>query len=181
VACTGVHGANRLASNSLLEGLVFAERIAADLAARHAAGELPERTVDVAAAEAARPVPLPAPETRARIQHLMSRGAGVIRSAESLAETMAGLLELSRDAAADAAEQKPAHPGVETWEAANLLLVATALVTAATERTETRGCHWREDHPERDDARWQRHLITTLEPNGLRLTEAALADSTEEH
>ncbi|MGC0313051.1 L-aspartate oxidase [Kitasatospora acidiphila] len=181
VACTGVHGANRLASNSLLEGLVFAERIAADLTERHRAGELPERTVDVAAAAAAQPVPLPAPETRARIQHLMSRGAGVLRSAESLAETTAGLAELSRDAAADAAEQKPADPRVETWEAANLLLVAAALVTAAGARTETRGCHWREDHPERDDARWQRHLITTLDTTGVRLTDSTLAESTEEH
>jgi L-aspartate oxidase len=181
VACTGVHGANRLASNSLLEGLVFAERITADLTARHAAGELPERTVDVEAAGAAVPVALPAPETRARIQHLMSQGAGVIRSAESLARAAAGLAELGRTAADDAAEQKPADPRVETWEAANLLLVATALVTAATERTETRGCHWREDRPERDDARWQRHLITTLDADGVRLAERPLADSTEEY
>ncbi|MFE4973907.1 L-aspartate oxidase [Kitasatospora sp. NPDC056651] len=166
VACTGVHGANRLASNSLLEGLVFAERIAADLAERHAAGELPERTVDVAAARAARPVPLPASEARAEIQRLMSRGAGVLRSAASLADAAAGLALLAEQARCHMAEEKPADPRVETWEAANLLLVATALVAAAAQREETRGGHWREDFPERDDAHWRRHLITTLAAAG---------------
>ncbi len=162
VACTGVHGANRLASNSLLEGLVFAERIAADLTARHTAGELPERSVDVAAARTARAVPLPAPEARADIQRLMSKGAGVLRSAASMAATAAGLAALGEEAYAHLAEEKPADPRVETWEAANLHLVATALVAAAAQREETRGCHWREDFPERDDAQWQRHLVTTL-------------------
>ncbi|MFF2075493.1 L-aspartate oxidase [Kitasatospora sp. NPDC058162] len=166
VACTGVHGANRLASNSLLEGLVFAERIAADLAARNAAGELPERTVDVAAARAAQPVPLPPSEARAEIQRLMSRGAGVVRSAASMADTAAGLALLAEQAHFHVAEEKPADPRVETWEAANLLLVATALVAAAAQREETRGCHWREDFPERDDAHWRRHLITTLAASG---------------
>ncbi|MFD7410087.1 L-aspartate oxidase [Kitasatospora purpeofusca] len=166
VACTGVHGANRLASNSLLEGLVFAERIAADLTARHAAGDLPERVVDVEAARAARPVPLPAPEARAEIQRLMSRGTGVLRSAASMAATAAGLARLAEQTRAAVAEEKPADPRVETWEAANLLLVADALVTAAAQREETRGCHWREDFPERDDAHWQRHLITTLTASG---------------
>lgn len=162
VACTGVHGANRLASNSLLEGLVFAERIAADLTARHAAGELPERSVDVAAARTARAVPLPAPEARAEIQRLMSSGAGVLRSAASMAATAAGLASLGEQAYAQLADEKPADPRVETWEAANLHLVASAMVAAAAQREETRGCHWREDFPERDDARWRRHLVTTL-------------------
>ncbi|WP_030267809.1 L-aspartate oxidase, partial [Streptomyces sp. NRRL B-24484] len=166
VACTGVHGANRLASNSLLEGLVFAEAIAADLAARWAAGDLPERTVDAAAARGARAVPLLAPEARAEIQRLMSRGAAVLRSAASMAATAEGLDRLAADAREHAAGEKPADPRVETWEATNLHLVATALVAAAALREETRGCHWREDFPDRDDAHWRRHLVTTLDADG---------------
>ncbi|MFK4273602.1 L-aspartate oxidase, partial [Streptomyces milbemycinicus] len=61
---------------------------------------------------------------------------------------------------------KTAEPGVGTWEATNLHLVARVLVAAALRREETRGCHWREDRPERDDAAWRRHLLVTLRPDG---------------
>lgn len=83
-----------------------------------------------------------------------------------MAAAAEGLALLAGQTRAAAAEEKPADPRVETWEAANLLLVADALVTAAAQREETRGCHWREDFPERDDAHWQRHLITTLTASG---------------
>ncbi|HEY9438464.1 MAG TPA: L-aspartate oxidase, partial [Streptomyces sp.] len=53
----------------------------------------------------------------------------------------------------------------EAWEVTNLLLVARVLVAAALEREETRGCHWREDHPERDDADWRRHIVVRMEPD----------------
>ncbi|MFC8532364.1 L-aspartate oxidase [Streptomyces sp. NPDC057249] len=164
VACTGVHGANRLASNSLLEGLVFAERIAADIVAdRPRSG--------AAVGPAGTPVPLQAPETRLTVQRAMTRGAGVLRSAESLAAAADALEELRRATrGTGAAETKPAVPGVEAWEATNLLLVARVLVAAARAREETRGCHWREDRPERDDAEWRRHLVVRLDPeDGLVL------------
>ncbi|MFH8685046.1 L-aspartate oxidase [Streptomyces lydicus] len=165
VACTGVHGANRLASNSLLEGLVFAERIAADIV------ENPAPRTPAAARPAAprATLPLLAPETRTAVQRIMAAGAGVLRSADSLARAAAELDRLHREATeastanTPGAAHKAPEPGVEAWEATNLLCVARVLVAAARRREETRGCHWREDHPDRDDASWQRHFRITLD------------------
>ncbi|MFG3099527.1 L-aspartate oxidase [Streptomyces sp. NPDC048182] len=156
VACTGVHGANRLASNSLLEGLVYAERIAADIASA------PPRTrTPVPVPHPARPAhPLLPPEARFAVQRIMTEGAGVLRSAASLARAAEQLDALHTEAREALREQgKTAEPGVDTWEATNLLCVARALVAAAARREETRGCHWREDRPDRDDAAWRRHIV----------------------
>lgn len=163
VACTGVHGANRLASNSLLEGLVFAERIADDVVASldGRGARVPEGVVPEPGG-----APLLASEARYEVQRIMSAGAGVLRSAESLTAA-AGALERLHTAAVEAydREGKTAEPCVETWEATNLSLVARVLVAAARRREETRGCHWREDRPERDDQEWRRHLVVRLTPH----------------
>ncbi|GIF07783.1 L-aspartate oxidase [Actinoplanes siamensis] len=149
VACTGVHGANRLASNSLLEGLVFAKRIADDIGA-----DLP------AQAEPARTDPAPAwvadPAVRTELQRVMTRGAGVLRSADSL-DTAAK--ELARLA------ESRATPNTAAWEATNLLTVAAALVASARTRRETRGCHWREDYPTAADE-WRGHLLDSIDRDG---------------
>ncbi|MCK8677855.1 L-aspartate oxidase [Streptomyces lichenis] len=176
VACTGVHGANRLASNSLLEGLVFAERIA-DAIAEDVRGQ--------AAAPAPHPaprvLPLLDPALRTRVQQVMTAGAGVLRSEASLAEA-AGLLDVLRTEAVAAGDPldgavKAAEPGVDAWETTNLLCVARVLVAAARRREETRGCHWREDHPERDDDGWRRHLVVRLSPDRtLDVTATATQD-----
>ncbi len=175
VACTGVHGANRLASNSLLEGLVYAERIAADIAARHADGTLQARVSAPVAIPPTPAHPLLAPETRFAIQRIMTEGAGVLRSATSLTHADDQLRRLYADAGDALAERgKTAEPGVDSWEATNLLCVAQVLVAAALRRVETRGCHWREDHPERQDDTWRRHIVVRLNPDltlNLRTTE----------
>ncbi|MFI6053284.1 L-aspartate oxidase [Streptomyces violascens] len=159
VACTGVHGANRLASNSLLEGLVFAENIAADIVAGSST-PVQDKAVDpgLPAGPHGGPVPLLDPAARIQIQRIMTEGAGVLRSADSLAEAAARLEAIRAD------EHKAAVPGVEAWETTNLLLVSRVLVAAAAAREETRGCHWREDRPDRDDAAWQRHLVVRITP-----------------
>ncbi|EFG64849.1 L-aspartate oxidase [Streptomyces sp. SPB074] len=186
VACTGVHGANRLASNSLLEGLVYAERIAAHLVTRHraAAERSPAASAPdgQAATDASEPVREPVrdrvrtevlqyAEDRFAVQRAMSEGAGVLRSAASLraaAEALDALRARSlaaagRDGASAPGDARPAEPGVETWQATNLLTVARVLTEAALAREETRGCHWREDHPERDDPDGARHIVVTLD------------------
>jgi L-aspartate oxidase len=145
-ACTGVHGANRLASNSLLEGLVFAERIGADLARG-----LPEHS---APAPDHRQPALLDPSTMDKVQRLMAAKAGVIRNATGLAEAVRGLRQIGLE--------QSDKPSVEAWEATNLHLIATALVAAATARTETRGSHWREDFPDSSDD-WIGHLIVSLD------------------
>ena len=149
VACTGVHGANRLASNSLLEGLVFAARIAEMLDATPAPG---------APVDAGLPTGLVDPEARSELQRVMTEGAGVLRSADSLAATDKALRAIS--------ERMVSQPQTEAWETTNLLTVATALAHAATLRQETRGCHWREDHPDRDDEKWRARIRQSLDETG---------------
>ncbi|HVU74692.1 MAG TPA: L-aspartate oxidase [Mycobacteriales bacterium] len=154
-ACTGVHGANRLASNSLLEGLVFAARIGKSLLA-----ELPSRQ------EPAPPVDGPTwlldPSARTDVQRVMSEGAGVLRSETSLQATAKALDAVRHDGVVD--------PAPDAWQTTDLHTVATALVAAACLRTETRGGHWREDFPETDEA-WRTHLVSRLEPDGTLVTE----------
>ncbi|GAA0982126.1 L-aspartate oxidase [Nocardioides aquaticus] len=151
VACSGVHGANRLASNSLLEGLVFSRRIAE---------VLPDEL---------RPWSDPADDPRAAgavdgdvrgvLQETMTARAGVLRSAAGLA--------VAADVLDGLADRPATALGVDAWEATNLVTVSSALVAAATVREETRGSHWREDHPERDDARFAGHVDLRLDGSGV--------------
>lgn len=149
-SCTGVHGANRLASNSLLEGLVFADRIGALLP-----DGLPGR------ADPATPTTVPgliSAAARPALQQAMTDGVGVLRSAESIGDAQAGLAGLPLAGAAEA--------GTPAWETTNLHAVATTIASAAGIRAETRGSHWREDYPDRSDADWRRRIITRLAPDG---------------
>jgi L-aspartate oxidase len=158
-ASTGVHGANRLASNSLLEGLVFADRIVRDLN-RYLAR--PERTV--------RKIKLDLPtecwpgnepsvvaEARGSLGALMSDSCGIVRDDQGLAACDA---EIGRLRAALA----PPGRRVDDIEVFNLLTVASLITCSARERQESRGVHLRSDFPERDDEHWRRHVTIRNAP-----------------
>jgi L-aspartate oxidase len=154
VACTGLHGANRLASNSLLEGLVFGARAARAMIEPPRAAPLKDdrrlqregavrmeregfsRAIDVR-------MTIPA------IQTLMWRSVGLFRERTGLQTAVARL---------EAAGALPMAPTIEGTRQRNLLTVATLIARAALRREESRGGHFREDFPERDDIHWKVHL-----------------------
>jgi len=151
VASSGVHGANRLASNSLLEGLVFARRIAVKLQA-----EPPRRPP----AQDHRQPGLIHRAVVPAMQQAMSRYAGGLRDAAGLDRCSGELVKL--------AAQSAAEPGLESWEASNMMMVATAIVASARLREESRGAHWRDDFEGRREE-WHGHLIAEHDAQlGLR-------------
>jgi L-aspartate oxidase len=152
VARTGLHGANRLASNSLLEGLVVGTRAARAVAADHASGALGDPRTATETEPVARPV-----ADRPVLQQLMSRHAAIGRDHDGL-EVVAKSL--------DAMSERRVPRGRGDVEDAALHLVARALVFAAGERQESRGCHLRHDHAGRDDERWRRSLVVGLDDAG---------------
>lgn len=164
VASTGVHGANRLASNSLLEGLVFSDRVVRDLDryidtlpedVRRLRFDLPEQathrasTSDVAA-------------VRQRLTDLMQTKVGILRDGADLQSATDELRAMYSALQVDA-------PGPAEYELLNLLTVATHVAKSALLREESRGVHLREDFAERDDEHWHRHIT-------LRLPEIRVVD-----
>jgi L-aspartate oxidase len=157
-ACTGVHGANRLASNSLLEGLVFGARAAAAMtgpvmsATRFAiAGEPPASTPragqesDVPSAQA--------------VRDLMWRHAGLLRSRETLEPLVARLCGWRGHLARTGSQAAPQR---EFRRLSSLLTVSLLIARAALRREESRGGHFRTDFPRRDDIHWQKHVSDVL-------------------
>jgi L-aspartate oxidase len=144
VACTGVHGANRLASNSLLEGLVFGARAAS---AMREAGAAVSGSSEAVGRFAASPGGTDA--LLKQLQHGMWRDAGLLRDAAGLSTVQR---ELERLRVAPAAQRS-------SLELANLHAVAELIVLSALAREESRGAHYRNDFPKRDDAQFAKHSV----------------------
>jgi len=153
-ACTGVHGANRLASNSLLEGLVFARRSAQAIAQDNPQKE----PVVITHAQDSYLVPH---RLRREMQGVMDRNVGVLRSRESLEHAQHWL---------DTLDTTGARECTEDWESANMYAISTVLTHHALLREETRGSHWREDYPSQEQA-YQGRLVSHRNADGDVITE----------
>jgi L-aspartate oxidase len=162
VACTGVHGANRLASNSLLEGLVFGARASSAMQQDARAGVMAEGSwlmadgmvnggtgspSTIPSAMSHQPSAVSAVMAASDIRDLMWRSVGLFRSRSGLEDAVA---RLDTAEPADAAHR-------------HLLVVARLIARAALRREESRGAHYRSDFPQRDDGRWRIHMMDEIE------------------
>ena len=152
-ACNGLHGANRLASNSLIEALVCGQRCG-ELAGQglaEANDKLTARRIDWAAPLSQR-TELDLADVRNSLRSLMWRNVGIVRQGERLAETIE-IIEFWGRYTLDKEFFDPAW-----WEIQNMLTASYVIAEAALRRTETRGVHYREDFPNTDPA-WARHQV----------------------
>ena len=160
VTSSGLHGANRLASNSLLEGLVYGAH-AGESASRSAA----EGSQQMVALPLEHPVHRPSEavdiaDVRVSLKSLMGRLVGVERSADGLKEA----LDSIRSFAAYVMPHQ--FDSIQGWELQNMLLLSACIVDSALARTESRGVHFRNDFPSADDQVWRRHLTIQMDVAG---------------
>ncbi|HET6204826.1 MAG TPA: L-aspartate oxidase [Planctomycetota bacterium] len=159
VASSGLHGANRLGSNSLLEGLVLGRAAGAAAAEERTAPKRPEPDLRVPGRRTPTSgADLNETDLLYSMKSLLGRLVGVERTEEGLVETRQMLRFWSRYALTRS------FAGPRGWELANMLTVANLLTESALARRESRGVHFREDHPQPDDARWRRHLDVLPKP-----------------
>jgi L-aspartate oxidase len=160
-SCSGLHGANRLASNSLLEGLAFgaragedASRTARDDSKSHFPLKLEHKVPSSTKTE------LDITDVKSSLRSLMWRNVGIEREGQRLVETRDIIAFWTRYVMDKTF--LPAHLGAAAtagWEVQNMLTAAALMATAAHTRTESRGVHHRTDYPNRDDAHWRLHLL----------------------
>jgi L-aspartate oxidase len=149
-ACTGVHGGNRLASNSLLEGLVFGAR-----AARSMAEEVALSSVDIHGAPRTESVSGEGDENALRLEarQLMESNVGIVRDRERLKQAVTRLHQIL--------VELPAPTDRQRAESRNIVESGLAIASSALKRTESRGGHYRSDFPAKDDVNFRKHSVMT--------------------
>lgn len=160
VACTGIHGANRLASNSLLEGLVFGRKIARKIDENGKKSGLEELQVMLINHDFIKSNDAVLKSMKEEIQTAMTKYVGIIRNREGLDKAAGIIKEIGiryRDLTGFS---------LLKLEVLNMLTVASLVIEAALERTESRGAHFRSDYDKTDDIHWKRN-ITKVAEGGL--------------
>src|SRR3984885_5622692 len=180
-ACVSVHGANRLGSNSLIDLVVFgraaASRCAETLTPNDKHPELPKDSADLALSRLDKfrhaAGSTPTAQLRLKMQRVMQNNCAVFRTGEVLAEGV----KLIHDTHAEVADIKVSDRSliwnshlIETLEFDNLIAQAVVTLDSALNRTESRGAHAREDHPERDDKNWMKHSLSWLDHASGKVT-----------
>jgi L-aspartate oxidase len=165
VTSTGLHGANRLASNSLLEGLVYGAH--AGEGASRVAAQMPDdfRALPIVNASLQQPLEhLDLDDIRNSLKSLMWRSVSVQRDREHLDEATETISHWQRYVLARQFDE------LRGWELQNMLTVSAVMVAAAGQRDETRGVHLRTDFPQLDDARWKKHICFRRREDGTVAT-----------
>jgi succinate dehydrogenase / fumarate reductase flavoprotein subunit len=175
-ACVSVHGANRLGTNSLLDIVVFGRRGGikmSEYAEKNEFLDLPEKpegeSESILRTISERPAGERMAPLRARLQEDMMANCGLVRTDESLAKALDTVSELKERFLRVSIDDKSKVYNTELLEALELgfmLDLAEATAFAAKARTESRGGHFREDHPLRDDGYWLRHSLAFRKPDG---------------
>ena len=151
VACTGVHGANRLASNSLLEGLVYGARAARTMREETKVSSSREKSHPEKEKPCANPTSKEAEEIIHKIQDLMWRDVGIVRSRETLQRAIDQLAQLNSSLPKDHCRR--------AYEAGNIWQTGMLIAKSALARLESRGAHYRLDYPVHDDAKFKKHSV----------------------
>lgn len=155
VACTGIHGANRLASNSLLEGLVFGRKIASKIASENKISEKQDiaikeqYTLNIENEEILSNMKL-------QIQETMTKYVGIIRDEQGLTKAKGIINEIHKN------YMELTGFSLAKLEVANMLIVSQFVIESALERKESRGAHYRSDFDSSDDINWKRNIVRTL-------------------
>ena len=159
-ACVGIHGANRLASNSLLEGLVFGERIGSEIdeilrnkdekiiiEREYQEKETADKNIDIL-------------KVKREIKRIMGEKVGIVRTEKEMKEALVFVEEKYR--------QLTVSPVLDTkWiELINMILISRLIIKSALERKESRGAHFREDYSFTDDTNWKKHIIWRKDIDG---------------